>query len=268
MSGPPTDAEIRRRVREQFSASARRYVESPGHASGDDLKEVVRMARVRPGQLALDVATAGGHTALALAEAGARVVATDLTPAMLAEAEAHARRRGLGRVRFQLADAEALPFTDRCFDVVTVRIAPHHFPHPDRFVREAARVLRLGGVLVVDDNMSPEDAELAEFHNRFEAWRDRSHVWAHPISRWVGWMAEAGLEVEEVVGPSRKAYEFGSWTARVGMAVEEKDRLEAWMLAAPARCREYFAVTTDGEGHLESVEGTFGIVAARKRASG
>jgi ubiquinone/menaquinone biosynthesis C-methylase UbiE len=54
-------------------------------------------------------------------------------------------RRQLGNVRLAFAQAEALPFEDATFDLVTCRIAPHHFENIDVFLDEAQRVLKPSG---------------------------------------------------------------------------------------------------------------------------
>ena len=86
------------RVQDQFGASAAAYVASAGHAAGDDLAQLVAWAEGGPDKAALDVATGGGHTALALATHYGRVVASDLTAPMLAAAEGFIRGRGVGNV--------------------------------------------------------------------------------------------------------------------------------------------------------------------------
>jgi SAM-dependent methyltransferase len=191
------------------------------------------------------------------------VIASDLTPKMLAAAEAFIREQGATNVSFELADAEALPFPDASFDIVTSRIAPHHFPNPQRFVQEAARVLRPGGLFLLDDNMPPEDPELDAFMNRFEKWRDPSHARACTISEWRGWMEQAGLQVEQVDALTSKRYDFPDWVARLKMPAAEQAALEAWLLAAPQRCAEVFEIVVEN-GRVHSIAGKFAIIATRK----
>jgi ubiquinone/menaquinone biosynthesis C-methylase UbiE len=250
-------------VQEQFGAAARGYVTSAGHAKGDDLRRLIELARPRGDERVLDVATGGGHTALAFAPHVREVVATDLTPRMLAAAEGFIRGQGAANVSFEVADAEALPFADASFDIVTSRIAPHHFPNPQRFVHHAARVLRPGGLFLLDDNMAPEDAELDAFMNRFESWRDPSHVRAYTVSEWCGWMAEAGLCVEQIDPLASKRYEFADWSTRLPMPAAERAALEAWLLAAPSRCAEFFEVVV-AEGRVRSIAGKYAIIMARR----
>ena len=257
------DAAIREAVRAQFGAAAQSYVTSASHAKGDDLRRLIELAAPNGSERLLDIATGGGHTALAFAPLVSAVTAVDLTPKMLEAAAAHAVERGATNVTFALADAERLPYADASFDIVTARIAPHHFADPRKFIREAARVLVPGGLFLLDDNMAPEDDELDTFMNRFEKWRDPSHVRAYRPSQWRTWMEASGLRVVADDPLALKAYGFADWTERMRLPAEQRDALEQWLLAAPKRCREYFRIEAIGD-HIRSVSGTFAIIGARK----
>jgi protein-L-isoaspartate O-methyltransferase len=98
-------ADNRDLVKRQFGAHADRYVASVHHATGESLDRLVALVAPRPEWRALDVATGGGHTALALAPLVREVVATDLTPKMLKAAEEFLRSRGVTNARFREADA-------------------------------------------------------------------------------------------------------------------------------------------------------------------
>src|SRR5262245_37035967 len=258
-----SDQAIKELVQETFGAAAQGYVTSAIHAKGGDLQRLVELAQPRGDERVLDVATGGGHTALAFAPHVREVVASDLTPRMLAAAEQFIREQGATNVTFERADAEALPFADASFDIVTSRIAPHHFPNPRRFVQEVARVLRPGGRFLLDDNMAPEDPELDAFMNRFEQWRDPSHVRACTVSEWCAWMAAAGLRVEHVDPLASKRYDFADWSARLRMPEAERAALESWLLQAPPRCAECFEIVVE-DGRVRSIAGKFAIIAARK----
>ncbi len=142
-------------VRAQFGTHADAYATSKVHAQGASLARLVELVNPQPHWHALDVATAAGHTAFIFAPHVADVVATDITPEMLPVAARVAGEKGITNVTLREADAEDLPFADATFDLVTCRIAPHHFPNISRFLAEAARVLRPGGVLAVVDNIVP-----------------------------------------------------------------------------------------------------------------
>jgi ubiquinone/menaquinone biosynthesis C-methylase UbiE len=76
----------------------------------------------------------------------------------------------------RLFPAEEMPFTGNSFDLVTVRVAPHHFSSPGTFVRETARVLKPGGYfLLIDGTVPDDDPETEEWLHCVEKWRDPSH---------------------------------------------------------------------------------------------
>ena len=209
-----TDAggDNRDHVRERFGRAAGGYVRSATHRAPDELATVVRLAAPEPADLALDIATGGGHTALALAPHVARVTASDITGEMLDAARAHIGGAGADNVDYVIADAEALPFGDESFDIVTCRIAAHHFPRPERFVAEAARVLRPGGRLVLQDQVVPDDPGAAAVVNGFEALRDPSHARSLAESEWLAFVRGAGLEVGEVEHIVKR-HDFVGWCA-------------------------------------------------------
>ena len=212
MAGPSAGGDDRDDVRERFGRAAEGYVRSATHRAPDELATIVRLAAPLPTDDALDIATGGGHTALALAPHVARVVASDITGEMLEAARAHIGGAGAGNVDYALADAEALPFADASFDIVTCRIAAHHFPRPERFVNEAARVLRPGGRFVLQDQVVPDDQEAARAVNEFEAVRDPSHARSLAESEWVALLARAGLEIGDVEH-FVKRHDFVGWCA-------------------------------------------------------
>src|SRR5690242_3286298 len=255
---------IKARVRDAFGRTAAAYVTSQRHAAGADLARLVELAAPRPDERALDISTGGGHTALALAPHVAYVTASDLTPAMLAAARGHILGSGVTNVAFVVADAERLPFLDESFDLVTVRIAPHHYADVRAAVREMHRVLRAGGRLVLIDNIAPEDSACDAAVNRWDAWRDPSHVREYTVSEWRAFLAAAGLRTE-VVELARKTYDFAEWVERMRMPVDERAKLEADMLAAPAEVRQAFEVTAR-DGHVVSWAADFVIVRAVRPA--
>ena len=165
--------------RERYSRFAAAYVTSVTHASGPDLAHLLQMAQPEAHWQVLDIATGGGHTALTFAPHVASVVASDLTPAMLEQAAAHVRAQNIHNVSYREAAATGLPFADESFDLVTCRIAAHHFPDAQRFVHESARVLRPGGLLLLQDQMLPAHRPSAIWIDNFERLRDPSHNCAY-----------------------------------------------------------------------------------------
>lgn len=122
-------------------------------------RRLIRLAGIRPGELALDVCCGTGDVAFALAAAGATVTGFDFSEPMLAVARNRARAVAPGASPvFQQGDALNLPFADASFDVVTISYGLRNLADFDRGVRELARVLRPGGRLLVLDFGKPDNA--------------------------------------------------------------------------------------------------------------
>lgn len=234
----------KQRAMDQFGATADYYVASTSHAAGDDLPRMIELAAPRPTDRLLDIATGGGNVARVFSPHVAEVVASDLTPRMLVAVEAAFARLGLTNVRVAEADAEDLPFPDGSFEIVTCRIAPHHFPHPDRFVAEAARVLVPGGrFLLVDTTVPP--GEIGAFWNRFEAIRDPSHVRALSTGEWSEITERSGLELH-AVEPYPKRHVFADWVARAEVPGDGITGLLTALQSAPPAVVEAYALEWDG----------------------
>ncbi len=226
-----TDAKTR--VQEQFGAHAAAYVRAANFRQGVTLGALVDAVSPQSGQRALDVATGGGHTALELARRGLWVVAGDLTAPMLRAAREHITAQDVrGAVHFAQLDAEALPFPDGAFDVVTCRVAPHHFPHVARFVREMARVVRTGGTVGVVDIVTPPQPKAARYINAYERLRDPSHVWAYSEAEWRGFFSAAGLRVTHSELFDTR-HQLSTWAQRMGRDMPTTLRLAAMLRQAP-----------------------------------
>jgi ubiquinone/menaquinone biosynthesis C-methylase UbiE len=130
----------------------------------------------------IDVACGPGVVTAALAPNAASVVAFDATVEMLAKAKARCAKAGVNNVEFKTGDAENLPFADGEFDGAVTRAALHHFADPQRAISEMFRVLRPGGVAVIADVISSENADESRLHNAIERLRDPSHVRMLPAS--------------------------------------------------------------------------------------
>ena len=238
-----------RRVQEQFGGSAAAYVTSPGHAAGEDLNTLVAWGRALRPRRVLDVATGGGHTALAFTGVAPHVTACDLTEPMLRAARGLVRDRGAAAA-FVAGDAVTLPFREGVFDAVTCRIAPHHFPDVAGAVREVRRVLRPGGSFLLQDILGHDDAEAAAFITEVERRRDPTHIRAYRAVEWKAFLRAAGLTVmDSTVVTKRRPWD--EWTTRTRMTPEGRRDLDAFVLAAPEKCRAAFDFTLAG-GQVES----------------
>jgi len=124
----------------------------------------------------LDVACGAGHTGLHLASLGHAVTLSDVAAPMLERVREAAAERGLA-VKVHEHTAEALPYPDGSFDLVTCRVAAHHFSSPADFIRESARVLRAEGWFLLIDGSVPDDQPVVEaWLHSVEKLRDPSHA--------------------------------------------------------------------------------------------
>src|SRR5258706_1376853 len=208
-------ADLDTKLQRQFGAAAANYAVSAVHAGGPTLDALVERAALRGTERVLDVGTGAGPTALGLAKHAAEVIALDLTEEMLATAAGLARARGLANVWFRRGRAEALPFADASFDLVTSRLCAHHYADPAAATREAARVLKPGGQYLLVDSFSLEDPVQDTYLNAIEVLRDPSPVRNYKLSDWRAMFDAAGFEVE--VGPRWPVrLEFDGLIARDG----------------------------------------------------
>ena len=171
------------------------YASNSYHAAGPDLKLLVEAANLRGDERVLDCGTGAGHTALALAPRAAEVVGVDVAEEMLGEARDLARQRSLSNVRFEAADASALPYPEATFDVVSNRQSAHHYADLSRALDETRRVLKPGGRFLLIDTVTPADAGLDTFLNCVELLRDASHVRDNRASEWVRMLETRGFSV-------------------------------------------------------------------------
>jgi len=183
-----------------WSDRAEAYRQSEAHRQGRDLELFAEWAA---GKTVLDVATGGGHVAARLRDAGCQVVTCDSAPGMKPDV---------------ICRAEDLPFADSSFDVVTCRVAAHHFEDPAAAVREFARVS--GGLVLVANNLF-----LGEAGEEADRLRDPTHVRNYSEDEWRAFFEGAGLEVD-AFEREEKQIEVEPWLERAGCVGDEAERVK------------------------------------------
>jgi ubiquinone/menaquinone biosynthesis C-methylase UbiE len=233
--------DLKQDVQQQFGKSASSYISSSIHKEGKDLKKLLEMASLAGGEVLLDVATGGGHTANAFAPFVKKVIAVDLTVEMLAAAETFVKANGHQNIEFLNGDAENLPFQDDAFDIVTCRIAPHHFPNVNKFIAEVHRVLLPGGQFLLDDNVAPEEDEFDHFYNTIEKWRDYSHFRAWKKTEWLRMLELSGFTIDEM-HRFEKTFHFDPWCKRMNLPANEKNNLRQYMINSSSNVKNKFNI--------------------------
>lgn len=235
--------QIKAKVQDQFGKNAEKYVASESHAKANDLSEMIAWLSPDSTDVALDIATGGGHVTKALSPHVGHVFSTDLTHSMLEAAKKHLDST-CRNVWYVLADSEFLPFLKETFDIVVCRIAAHHFPNPEKFVQEVSRVLKPGGRLLLIDNVAPEESQLDKFMNTLEKLRDESHVRCYSKLEWKQWFEQAGL-VEKQSTLRKKTHNFPVWVRRTTETEEQIRQVEDHILTADQELQAYFSVTLE-----------------------
>ena len=237
-------------VGDQFGSRAAAYLTSVVHAQGADLDALAALVRGRPDARVLDLGCGGGHVTFAAAPHAREVTAYDLSPEMLDVVAGAARERGLANVTTRQGVVETLPFDDASFDVVLSRYSAHHWRDLDAALREAARVLKPGGVVGITDSISPGTPLLDTWYQAIELLRDPSHVRSYSRAEWEAALARAGLAAR-ITSRHRVRLVFDVWIERMRTPKVQADAIRALQAKMSAEVTRYFAVEPDGTFQIE-----------------
>ena len=117
-------------------------------------EEFVERLDLKPGMKILDVATGTGNLAIPAAKTGAEVTGIDIAPNLIDQANERAKAEGV-EAKFEVGDAEALPYDDNTFDVTMTMFGAMFAPRPDVTAAELIRVTKPGGIIAMA-NWTPE----------------------------------------------------------------------------------------------------------------
>jgi ubiquinone/menaquinone biosynthesis C-methylase UbiE len=210
-------ADVKRRRQERasdyFSRNAASWDEIRTLHAPDKAVEaaILKLIGKRPFQTMLDFGTGTGRLLEILSPLYRRGVGIDMSREMLAVARANLERAGVTNAQVRQGDIFAPPVERDSFDLVTIHQVLHYLDDPGRAVREAARLLRPAGRLVVVD-FEPHDLEFLRTEHAHQrlGFTDRQME---------EWFAEAGLDVEEAQsfhpgGPEEQRLTVRLWLGR------------------------------------------------------
>lgn len=250
----------KRLVKEQFTRSKDAYITSSTHGNKQDLEHLMSLLEFERNMKALDIATGGGHVAKHVATHVKEVIATDLTEAMIENTAQYLS--AYENITFQVADAEDLPFPTETFDIITCRIAAHHFPHPEKFIQEVARTLKRNGQFLFVDNVVHEDDTYDTFINTLEKMRDNSHVRALKVSEWTKLFSSSKLNIHECF-IRKKTLPFKEWSTRTLNDPKKISEVESYLLQADENIKLYYEVKIV-DHHVQSFAIDEWVAVARK----
>ncbi len=236
---------IQQSAQAQFDRQSDRYGRSHILADVRDVEAALARLPATANRRALDVATGAGHTGLCLARHGWQVTLADISPAMLDKAAGAARGAGL-HVETRQHTAEAMPYPDASFDLVTCRVAAHHFSSPEKFVRETARVLAPGGAFIlIDGSVADNEPVAEEWIHRVEKLRDPSHQRFGTPGTWTRLCEMAGLRVIHAALEPMKQPDLNWYLEVAGTLPEARAQIVELVRTAPAEARALFRIADE-----------------------
>ena len=245
-------------VIDQYTPQAQAYLTSPVHAQGKDLERMADLIGPRPDAIALDLGCGGGHAAFRMAGLVNKVVAYDLTDAMLTTVAAEAHRRGVQNIVTKQGAAETLPCPDASFDVVATRYSAHHWHSFAHGLAQMHRVSKPGGLALFMDVVTPGVALLDTWLQSMELLRDASHVRNASVTEWTSTLTGLGFAIGEVE-KYRLRLDFTSWTERMNTPATHVAAIRSLQQRAAAAVTDYFEIEKDGSFVVDTV-----LIAAHK----
>jgi len=160
-------------------------------------------ALIKEGDVVLDLGSGAGFDAfLAAQKVGktGRVIGVDMTPEMIAKAQENAQKGSYGNVEFRLGEIETLPVEDSSIDLIISNCVINLSPEKEKVFREAYRVLKPGGALMVSDLVLTRDLP-DDLRKSIEAYVG-CIAGAIPKDEYLGLITAAGFQDVKVISES------------------------------------------------------------------
>ncbi len=201
-------------------------------------------ARRGPYSNIVDAGCGAGFTATAMSALADRVLATDLTPEMVHQAQLVGRERNARGMTAAIAAASSLPVRSRSADLLTCRYAFHHMQDAEQVLKEFHRVLADDGCLLLADTVATEDPDVYEWMDKVERLRDPSHHLNRSPSELLKLIEECGFRVTEQ-GESRVHLDLESWVQRSATAPENVAQLRTMLTDAGTNVANAFEIVEE-----------------------
>jgi SAM-dependent methyltransferase len=234
--------DIQRAAQEQFARRSDSYGKGHILENVEDVQAALQTIRLPARAKVLDVATGAGHTGLFLASLGHDVTLADIAQPMLDKAVKTAAERGL-TVKTVQHPAEQFPHADATFDLVTCRVAAHHFSFPEKFMAESARVLKPGGYfLLIDGTVADDQPEAEAWIHSVEKLRDPSHNRFLTPRAWSALCQSCGLAVRSVTVVPFKQPDLNWYFEAAATPDENRIKVLELVNCVPASAKSLFQV--------------------------
>lgn len=233
-----------------FDAYAPGEALAPEYAEGDTRDRLLEHLDPISDDLALDLGCGAGAMSVALAPYVRRVIALDLSRDMLRAAGLAARRRGRMAPLALRGDAHRLPLRDGCIDVLACRHVARYFGAPEIAVTEIARVLRLGGRVVLLDVVASGDPEVDVVLDALESLHSPAPVHLRTAAVWRESFVATGLRCDWLDEPLFERAEGRSlldWSARAGLSQSGFEAARALLRDASDKVRQHLRVLVHGD---------------------
>ena len=216
------------------------------HAGEPDIDRLVELVEPQGDDVVFDFVTGLGHVARAIAPHVSKVDAYDPDAELLKEAEKLTEASNLKNITYINGTLIDLKLPDDSYDIITARLAIKHLLDASGLLKQANRILRPSGRLVMTDTLAPSQADLAEFQANLMELRDPSHVRSYSISELEILFEREKFDID-VIEIYPKAHDFESWAKRLGASNENVRMLARMLQNAGDRVKRHFRVVEKSE---------------------